>query len=245
MSRKVVIVTGSRRGLGKEIAHKFDSKGYDIVLNDKEDFESLVKVENNIKNKYQVEVLSLLLDISKEENVKRLLTEVINKFGHIDVLINNAAIVYDMELSERTGQIFNETIVNNLSSTYLMSKYIGEYMFKNNDFGKIVNISSTNGINAFFPTSIDYDASKAGIISMTHNFALEYAPKILVNSVAPGWINTEMNADLPEDLKKEETNKIYLKRFAEPAEIANFVYYLSSEENTYINGEIIKIDGGY
>ena len=203
MSRKVVIVTGSRRGLGKEIAHKFASKGYDIVLNDKEDFESLVKVENNIKNKYQVEVLSLLLDISKEENVKRLLTEVINKFGHIDVLINNAAIVYDMELSERTGQIFNETIVNNLSSTYLMSKYIGEYMFKNNDFGKIVNISSTNGINAFFPTSIDYDASKAGIISMTHNFALEYAPKILVNSVAPGWINTEMNADLPEDLKKD------------------------------------------
>lgn len=245
MNRKVVIITGSRRGLGAETAYKFASKGYNIVLNDKEDIDSLNNVKNTIKNKYQVEVLSLLLDISKEENVKQLLKEVINKFGRIDVLINNAAIVYDMELSERTSQIFNETIVNNLSSTYLMSKYIGEYMYSNNESGKIVNISSTNGINAFFPTSIDYDASKAGIISMTHNFALEYAPKILVNSVAPGWINTEMNEDLPKELVEEETNKIYLKRFAEPFEIANFIYYLSSEENTYINGEIIKIDGGY
>lgn len=245
MNNKVVIITGSRRGLGKATAYKFASKGYNIVLNDKEDYDLLLKVENEIKNKYQVEVLSLLLDISKEENVKKLLTEVINKFGRIDVLINNAAIVYDMELKERTSQIFNETITNNLTSTYLMSKYIGEYMYNHNETGKIVNISSTNGINSFFPTSIDYDASKAGVISMTHNFALEYAPKILVNSVAPGWMNTEMNEDLPEDLIEEETNKIYLKRFAEPAEVANFIYYLSSDENTYINGEIIKVDGGY
>ncbi len=245
MYKKVVIITGSRRGLGAATAYKFASKGYNIVINDKEDIDSLTKVENKIKEEYKVDVLKTFLDISKEENVKKLLEEVIEKFGHIDVLVNNAAIVYDMDLSERTSQIFNETIINNLSSTYLMCKCIGGYMFDNNDSGKIVNISSTNGINAFFPTSIDYDASKAGVISLTHNFALQYSPKILVNSVAPGWINTEMNEDLPEELIKEETEKIYLKRFANPSEIANFIYYLSSDENTYINGEIIKIDGGY
>lgn len=159
--------------------------------------------------------------------------------------MNNAAIVYDMEIEDRTAEIFNETIINNLTSTYLMCKYIGRYMFEHNSLSKIVNISSTNGINAFFPTSIDYDASKAGILSLTNNFALEFQPKILVNAIAPGWINTEMNKDLPKELVKEETDKIYLKRFAEPEEIANLIYFLCSDENTYINGEVIKIDGGY
>ena len=114
-----------------------------------------------------------------------------------------------------------------------------------NKKGKIINISSTNGINAFFPTSIDYDASKAAIISLTHNFALEYAPYVLDNAIAPGWINTEMNQDLPIKLIKEETEKIYLKRFAEPAEVANLVCFLASDDCSYINGEVIKIDGGY
>ena len=130
------------------------------------------------------------------------------------MLVNNAAIVFDIEIEERSTDIFNETILNNITSTYLMSKIIGREMY-NRKKGKIINISSTNGINAFFPTSIDYDASKAAVISMTHNFALEYAPYVLVNSIAPGWVNTDMNKQL------------------------------SSDECSYINGEIIKIDGGY
>ena len=160
------------------------------------------------------------------------------------MLVNNAAIVFDIEIEERSTDIFNETILNNITSTYLMSKIIGREMY-NRKKGKIINISSTNGINAFFPTSIDYDASKAAVISMTHNFALEYAPYVLVNSIAPGWVNTDMNKQLPDDLVKEESDKIYLKRFAEPIEIANFINFLSSDECSYINGEIIKIDGGY
>lgn len=159
-------------------------------------------------------------------------------------MINNAAIVEDMEIEDRTTELFNETITNNITSTYLMCKYIGKEMF-NNKKGKIINISSTNGINTFFPTSIDYDASKAAVISLTHNFALEYAPYVLVNSIAPGWVNTEMNKQLPKELIDEESEKIYLKRFAEPSEIANLVSFLASDECTYINGEIIKIDGGY
>ena len=245
MENKVAIITGSRRGLGKETAYMFASKGYDIVINDKEDQEKIKEVVNEIETKYKVRVLGICLDISKEENVKKLLEEILKKFKRIDILVNNAGIVEDMEIEKRDEKIFNKTIINNITSTYLMCKYIGKYMFEHNELSRIVNISSTNGINSFFPTSIDYDASKAGIISLTNNFALEYQPKILVNAVAPGWINTEMNKQLEEEVIKEETEKIYLKRFAEPKEVATLIYFLCSEENTYVNGETIKIDGGY
>lgn len=149
-----------------------------------------------------------------------------------------------MEISDRTTALFNETIRNNITSTYLMSKYIGREMFQNKQ-GKIINIASTNGMNTFFPTSIDYDASKAAVISLTHNFALEYAPFVLVNSIAPGWVNTDMNKQLPSKVIQEESDKIYLKRFAEPEEIAKLVLFLASDDCSYINGEVIKIDGGY
>ena len=218
--------------------------GYDIVVNDMVGKEQVDKVVKHIEENYSTSAIGVMADVSKEEEVLKLLEIVKNHFNHIDVLINNAAIVEDMEIKERSTELFNETIRNNVTSTYLMSKYIGREMFEKKH-GKIINISSTNGINAFFPTSIDYDASKAAVISLTHNFALEYAPYVFVNSIAPGWINTEMNKQLPKDLIKEETDKIYLKRFAEVEEIASFVSFMVSDACSYLNGEIIKLDGGY
>lgn len=244
MKEKVALITGSRRGIGEAVAYRLAQSGFNIIINDKEDMDSINKVVEKVKKDYNVDAMGILADVSREEEVKRLIKSVHDKFDHIDVLVNNAAIVFDMEIEERSTDIFNETILNNITSTYLMSKIIGREMY-NRKKGKIINISSTNGINAFFPTSIDYDASKAAVISMTHNFALEYAPYVLVNSIAPGWVNTDMNKQLPDDLVKEESDKIYLKRFAEPIEIANFINFLSSDECSYINGEIIKIDGGY
>lgn len=244
MENKVAIITGARRGIGKAIAYKLAENKYSVVVNDREDKEQLENVVSILKEKYKVDAIGIMADVSKEKDVKRLVEEVLNRFGKVDVLVNNAAIVEDMEISERSTELFNDTIINNVTSTYLMSKYIGREMYKKRR-GKIINISSTNGINAFFPTSIDYDASKAGVISLTHNFALEYAPYVLVNSIAPGWVNTEMNKQLPADLIENENKKIYLKRFAEPEEIANLVIFLASDECSYINGEIIKIDGGY
>lgn len=244
MENKVAIITGARRGIGKAIAYKLAENKYSVVVNDREDKEQLENVVSILKEKYKVDAIGIMADVSKEKDVKRLVEEVLNRFGKVDVLVNNAAIVEDMEISERSTELFNDTIINNVTSTYLMSKYIGREMYKKRR-GKIINISSTNGINAFFPTSIDYDASKAGVISLTHNFALEYAPYVLVNSIAPGWVNTEMNKQLPTDLIENENKKIYLKRFAEPEEIANLVNFLASDECSYINGEIIKIDGGY
>lgn len=244
MGRKVAIITGSRRGIGKAIACQMAKEGYDIVINDKEGKEQVDEVVEKLKKRYQVESIGIMADVSKEEEVKKLVEVVNQKFGRMDLLVNNAAIVEDMEIEERSTSQFNETILNNITSTYLMCKLVGRQMFHNKN-GKIINISSTNGMNTFFPTSIDYDASKAAVISLTHNFALEYAPYVLVNAIAPGWVSTPMNEQLPKELVEEEIQKIYLKRFAKPEEIANLVRFLASEECSYINGEVIKIDGGY
>ena len=110
--------------------------------------------------------------------------------------------------------------------------------------GNIINISSTNGLETTYPESIDYDASKAGIISLNHNLANYFAPYIRVNTICPGWINTDMNKDLDEEFIKDETNKILLGRFAEPEEIAYLAYFLGTDKSSYINDSIIRIDGG-
>lgn len=245
MDNKVVLITGARRGLGLAIAKKFSGGGYDVVLNGRSCYEKLLAISKELEEKYSIQSLVCMGDIANEEDVKRMLDEVKNKFGRLDVLVNNAGIVYDMEIDERPTNVFEETMHNNVTGTYLMCKYFGKFMKSQDFITRIINISSTNGIDCNFPTSIDYDASKAAINSLTKNFAIEYAPKVLVNAVAPGWINTDMNKDLPSDLVEEETSKIYLKRFAEPEEIASLVYYLGSEENTFVNNEIITIDGGY
>ena len=111
--------------------------------------------------------------------------------------------------------------------------------------GKIINISSTNAINSFSPDAIDYDASKAGVITLTKDFAKELAPKIQVNAIAPGWVDTDMNRDLPKEFVEDETRKIYLKRFALPEEIAKAILFFASDEASYITGSILVVDGGH
>ena len=111
--------------------------------------------------------------------------------------------------------------------------------------GTIINISSTNGIDTYYPSSVDYDASKSGLISLTYDSAVELAPYVRVNCVAPGWVNTEMNKELAEEFVKEETERILVKRFGEPEEIAKVVYFLASDNASFINSSVIKVDGGW
>ena len=241
---KVVLITGSSKGIGKATAIEFAKiGGYKVVINYLTDKENAEKLSNYLKEKYKIETLVIKTDISNEEQVKNMIQEVINKFGRIDVLVNNAGIAIDKEFEDRTVEDWKRTLEVNTIGTFLVSKYASENMLKNKS-GKIINVSSTNGINTFFPSSIDYDASKAAIINLTYNLAIQFSPYINVNAVAPGWVNTEMNKELPEDLIKEETEKIYKKRFAEPEEIAKVICFLASEDAEYINSTVIKVDGG-
>jgi len=248
LKNKIALITGSSRGIGKTTALLFAQEGAKIVVDyHVSDYEpdadiNAKKVVEEIK-KIGSEVIAIECNVSDEQKVKGMMAMVIKKYGRIDILINNAGVVFDVPMEKKTVEQWKRTLETNLLGTFLCSKYAAPYMLKSG--GKIVNISSTNGINSFVPESMDYDSSKAGIIILTRNLAKELAPKILVNSIAPGWVNTEMNKDLPKEFIKKETEKIYLKRFAEPEEIAKLALFLVSDDNTYMTGSIIMIDGGY
>lgn len=241
---KVALVTGSSRGIGKAIVSNFAKEGYNVVINYKTQKDKALKLKEELEEKYKIKAICYEADVSNQNAVKNMVRDIINEFGKINVLVNNAGIAIDKEFEDRTVEDWKQTLNVNLIGPFIVSKYVGNEMIKNKN-GKIINISSTNGINSFFPTSIDYDASKAGLINLSHNLAIQFAPYINVNCVAPGWVNTDMNKKLPKELIEEETNKIYKRRFAEPIEIAKVVTFLASDDADYINDEVIKIDGGY
>ena len=242
MERKTVLITGASKGLGASIARVFAQNNHNIILNYNNSEEEALKLTEELKQ-YNVEILPIKANIKKEDEIKNMVSISIEKFKKIDVLINNAGIAIDTIFGDKTKENFIKIIDTNLIGPFLVAKYVGEYMLKEKQ-GSIINISSTNGIDTYYEYSLDYDASKAGLISLTHNLATHYAPYIRVNCVAPGWINTEMNKELDKQYIKEEENKILLNRFAEPEEIAKVVYFLSTDDAKYINNETIRVDGG-
>ena len=240
--KKVALVTGSSRGIGAFTVKEFAKNNYNVVINYVNSEDEALSLKEEVERLYKVEALVVKADVSKEEEVKKLIDVTYREFKRIDVIVNNAGIAIDTTLEDKTVDNFKKIIDINLIGTFLVCKYGGEVML-NQGFGSIVNISSTNGIDSFYPYSMDYDASKAGVISLTHNFAKLYAPKVRVNSIAPGWVNTEMNKELDEEYIKEECEHILLERFAEPQEIAEFIYYIGTQA-LYVNDAIIKVDGG-
>ena len=237
---KNVLITGGSSGLGKSTAELFAKKGYNIIISYNTHKKEAEALKEELEKKYNIKVLSIKVDITKEEEIQQMIKEITDKFNTIDVLVNNAGIAIDTTFEDKTKEIFQKTLEVNLVGTFLVSKYVSKIMKK----GSIINISSTNGIDSYYPFSMDYDASKAGINLLTKNLAIELAPNIRVNAIAPGWINTPMNKDLSKEFKEEEIKKITLQRFAEPEEIANIIYFLATEEASYINGSIIIADGG-
>lgn len=240
-NKKTVLITGGSRGIGGATSHIFAKNNCNVIINYVNDDKTAEELKNELISKYNIEVLLLKGDISNEEQVKDMVNQVKEKFSSIDYLINNAGIAIDTTLEDKTVANFRRILDVNLIGTFLMCKYIGKEMM-NQGFGSIVNISSTNGIDSFYEYSMDYDASKAGVINLTHNFAASYAPNVRVNSVAPGWVGTEMNKELGEEYIKEECKHILLNRFAEPNEIAEAIYFVANA--TYLNDSILKIDGG-
>lgn len=241
MNNKVVLVTGSSRGIGKATIIEFAKKGYNVVINYIQSDNEAKSLKDEVENKYKIKALVIKADVSKENEVKNMLEQIINEFGHIDVLVNNAGIVYDRSFEEITIDEFKRTLEVNVIGAFITSREVSKYMKK----GTIVNVSSTNGTKTISPECLDYNISKVGLQSLTRDLAFQLKPSIRVNAIAIGWADTDMNKDLSQDYIDDETSKIYLERFADPSEIAKTIYFLASDESSYINGEIVTIDGGY
>lgn len=238
--RKNVLVTGSSRGIGKSIAIEFAKNGYDVIINyNLNEIEAKKALEE--VSKYNDNSIIVKCDISNEDEVKEMSRIINEKYGKLDSLINNAAVANDSIFLDKSKEDFMNVYETNLIGPFLCTKYLSSLM---NDNSSIVNISSTNGIDTYYPYSADYDASKAALISLSNNIAVELAP-IRVNTVCPGWVNTDMNKELDLDYVKSEEEKILLKRFAEPEEIAKTVLFLCSDNASYINKSIIRVDGGF
>ena len=238
-----VLVTGSSRGLGKSIILEYAKNGNDVIINYNNSKDEALELKKYVESIYHVKALVIKCDISKESDIDNMIDEIYKEFGHLDILVNNASIALDQDFELKTKEDFMKTLEVNLVGTYLLSKKIGLKM-KEKKTGTIINISSTNGIDTPYPESIDYDASKSGVISLTHNLAIYFSPYIRVNAICPGWISTDMSKTLSDEFKEKELNKILLGRFAEPEEIANLAYFLGTDKASYINDSIIRIDGG-
>lgn len=240
---KVALVTGSNRGIGRATIEEFAKAGLDVVINYCHHEEEAMELQKYISSKYNVSVMVVKCDVSKEDEVEKMVNDICDAFGGIDILVNNASVCRDSLLMDKTIKDFKRILDVNLIGTYLCSKYVGRVMLEKKT-GKIINVSSTNAIDTYYPESCDYDASKAGVISLTHNLAREFAPFIQVNCVCPGWVKTDMNKDLTMDQVEDYNKKILLGRFAEASEIAKVIVFLASAKASYVNDSIIRVDGG-
>ena len=239
----IALVTGSSRGIGRSIVLEFARRGIDVVINYYKNEEKAIELEKEIKDKYKVRVMKICADVSKEKDVRDMIDKIVDQFGSIDILVNNAGICRDSLFKDIKVSEFSRILDVNLIGTYLCSKYAYSYM-RENKKGVIINISSSNAIDTYYPESAAYDASKAGVISLTHNMALDFAPYVRVNAVCPGWVKTDMNKGLSYEQIEEEKSKILLDRFADADEIAKVVVFLASKDASYINNSIIRVDGG-
>lgn len=240
---KVVLVTGASSGIGKEIVRKL-IRSYEVIIHYNNSYDNALELKEELDNLYNKDVMIVKCDLSSEEEIDSMLNIIYERYDNIDILINNAGIAIDTLLEDKTKDNFIKTLEVNTIAPFLLSKKIGIKM-KENKYGNIVNISSTNGIDTIYPESIDYDASKAALISISNNIANYLAPYVRVNTICPGWVNTRMNSQLDSEFIKEEEKSILLERFAEPEEIANVVKFLISDEASYINKSVIRVDGGF
>lgn len=241
---KIALVTGSSRGIGRATAIRLAKEGCDVAVNyikDEKNAQTVVKEITKLGRK----AIAIKADVGNEEQIKHMIKELIRSFGKIDILVNNAGIVWDIPLWEKTSEQIQRTIDVNFKGVFFCTKYAALEMKKTKS-GSIINISSTNAIDTLSPDSTDYDATKAAVVSMTKNFAEELAPyNIRVNCIAPGWVDTDINKELPKEYLKEEAEHILLRRFGKPEEIASAVAFLASDDASFITRTVLVVDGGY
>lgn len=237
----VAIITGSARGIGFEIAKALGENGYRIVLSDV-NVEGLEAAKNEFKAS-DVPVISCVADVSKSEDIEKLVGTVVESFGRIDVLVNNAGITRDGLIMRMDEKAWDLVLDINLKGAFLMSKAVVRTMLKQKS-GAIVNIASVVGLmgNA---GQANYSASKAGLIGFTKTFAKEFGKKgIRANAVAPGFINSDMTAVLTDKVKDQMISLVPMSAFGDPRDVANAVVFLASDKASYITGQVLTVDGG-
>ena len=239
---KVALITGASRGIGKQIAITLAKNGFDISLNCRKENDEVINIKEEIES-YNVSCLIVEGDVSNFEDSERITKETIEKFGKIDVLVNNAGITKDMLLLRMKEEDFKKVIDVNLCGTFNMSKNVSSYMMKAR-CGRIINLASVVGISGNAGQA-NYAASKAGIIGFTKSLAKELASRnILVNAVAPGFIRTDMTDVLKDETKEKILDQIPLRREGTAEDVANVVKFLASSDSSYVTGQVINIDGG-
>ena len=239
---KVALITGATRGIGKAIAIRLANAGFDIALNYRKENDDLTNTKSEIE-KAGVDCLPVQGDISSFEDCERIAKEIFDKFGKIDVLVNNAGITKDMLLMRMKPEDFSSVVDVNLIGTFNMTRNVVPYMVKARS-GRVVNISSVVGIEGNAGQT-NYSASKAGIIGFTKSLARELGSRnILVNAVAPGFIETDMTAVLSDSVRDEIAKKISLRRMGSAEDVASVVEFLCSDASSYVTGTVIPVTGG-
>lgn len=239
---QTAIITGAGRGIGKVIAVKLAMMGANVVINDiPTSIEADTTVDEIISNGGSA--IAIKGDVRNQEDVNTLVNEAIEKFGSVDILINNAGITRDTLLMKMTEKDWDDVLDINLKGSFNCIKAVTRIMMKQRS-GKIVNVASVVGVmgNA---GQANYSASKAGLIGLTKSVAKELAPRnINCNAIAPGFIKSDMTDKLSENVKEQYLNNIPLKRFGTPDDVAEVVAFLASDKSKYITGQVLHIDGG-
>lgn len=239
---KVAVVTGASRGIGRAVALKLASQGAVVVINYNDSAGRADEVKDEIE-KTGGKAETMQCDVSDFGACEKFIKEVIAKFGQIDILVNNAGITRDGLLMRMSEDDFDAVLDTNLKGTFHCIRFASRQMMKQRS-GRIINLSSVSGVmgNA---GQANYSASKAGVIGLTKAAARELASRgVTVNAVAPGFINTEMTAELSEKVKEGAAAQIPLGSFGEPEDIAEAVAFLASENAGYITGQVLCVDGG-
>jgi len=237
-SGKTVVVTGSARGIGRVIAEKFASLGASVVISDL-DQQTVEAVARELGGS----AAGFKADVTSREDVEALFDKVLEKFGRIDVVINNAGITRDTLMIRMDEKDWDMVLDINLKGAFLVTKTVARIMMKQRS-GRIVNISSIVGITGN-AGQVNYSASKAGLIGLTRSAAKELAPRgITVNAVAPGYIATDMTAALSDEAKEGFLGRVLIKRPGTPEDVASAVSFLASDEASYITGQVLSVDGG-
>lgn len=237
---KVVIITGGGSGLGKAGCIRFAEEGAIVIVADY-DTHKAIEVAMTICNN-KMRALGLHVNVADKDSVQALVEYVIDKFGKIDILINNAGITRDKSLLKLTEENFDAVIDVNLKGVFLCTQAVAPHMIKQG-YGKIVNTSSIVRDGNFGQTN--YSASKAGVVGMTKTWAKELGPKgIRVNAVAPGFILTPMTEAMPPEILEAQRSNIPLQVLGKPEDVANAYLFLASEESDFVNGTVLEVDGG-